>query len=171
MTTPITKIIGLDFDNVINDNAHLAETAKAYPGVRTFSMELGRAMLDPVRCARVQRICDATGAGILFVTGWRRWTGEEGLTELIRGHGITAPVVGVVGGVKFSGDLRASATREWLNEHPEVTRYVILDDDEYNYWRDYPGRKTPPWGPVLVAPKDGLEDEHVERAISILNRE
>jgi len=164
----ITKLVLLDFDNVINDEAHIKATSKAFPGVRTFSLDIGRAMIDPVRCARIQRICDATGAGIILVTGWRQWTGWENLAGLLRDHGITAPVVGAVGGVKMSGDLRAMASREYLDDHPEITRYVVIDDGTH-YWRDYMGDRNP-WKPFLVAPKDGIEDEHVAQAIAILNR-
>ena len=160
--TNLTKIVGLDFDNVINDEAHITATSLAHPGVRTFNLDIGRAMIDPVRAARVQRICDATGAGILLVTGWRRWTGWEELAGLLKDNGITAPVVGAVGGVRFSGDLRASATREWLDKNPHITRYAIIDDGTH-YWRDYEGDRSP-WKPFLVAPTDGIEDEHVAQA-------
>lgn len=168
MTAPATKILALDFDNVINDNAHILATTKEFPGVQRFSLELGRAMIDPVRCARIQRICDTTGAAILLVTGWRRWTEWENLAGLLKDHGITAKVVGAVGGIKMSGDLRAMAMREWLEEHPEVTRYVIIDDDESRLW-GY-GRNNP-WKDVMVIPKDGIEEEHIPQAIEILNRE
>lgn len=172
MTTPVTKLsltklVLLDFDNVLNDEAHIVATSQAFPGVRSFNMDIGRAMIDPVRASRIQRICDATGAGILLVTGWRRLTGWENLAELIKSHGITAPVVGAVGGVKMSGDLRAMASREYLDEHPEITRYVVIDDD-LMYWKGY--GKHDPWKSVLVAPKDGIEDDHVVQAIATLNQ-
>lgn len=41
MTDPVTKIpsklVLLDFDNVINDEAHLKATSIAFPGVRVFN--------------------------------------------------------------------------------------------------------------------------------------
>jgi len=168
MTDPVTKVLMLDFDNVLNDNAHILATAKEFPGIQTYNPDMGRAMLDPVRCARIQRVCDATGAAILLVTGWRKWAKWEDLAVLLEGRGITAKVVGAVGGVKMWDDLRASAAREWLDAHPEVTRYVVIDDDEYRLW----GRgKNHPWKDVMVMPKDGIEDEHVTQAIEILNQE
>lgn len=167
MTDPVTKLVLLDFDNVINDEAYLRAASLAFPGVRTFNMEIGRAMIDPVRVARIQRICDATGAGILLVTGWRRQTEWENLAKLLRDHNLTAPVVGAVGGVKMSGDLRASASREWLDKNSHVTRYVVIDDD-IMAWDGF-GKKKP-WKDVMVAPKDGIEDDHVVQAIAILNR-
>lgn len=79
MTDPVTKVLMLDFDNVLNDNAHILATAKEFPGIQTYNPDMGRAMLDPVRCARIQRVCDATGAAILLVTGWRKWAKWEDL--------------------------------------------------------------------------------------------
>ena len=164
----MTKIVLLDFDGVLNNNDFLRETQKAFPGVRSFSMEIGLAMLDPVRCARVQSLCDRTGAQIVLVTGWRKWASQEDLTSLLVQRGLTTPVVGMVEGVRFSGDLRASATDEWLKAHPEVTHYVILDDDVF-HWDGF--NKRSKWAPFLVAPRDGIEDVHVEEALAILNRE
>lgn len=172
-TTIPSKLVLLDFDNVINDEAHLKATSIAFPGVRVFNLDIGRAMIDPVRVARIQRICDATGAGILLVTGWRWWTEWENLAGLLRDHNLTAPVVGAVGGVRMSGETRAMATEEWLKSHPHVTRYVIIDDDTH-HWETrarYKGEKDhKPWEHVLISPKDGIEDEHVVQAIAILNR-
>lgn len=167
MTDPVTKLLLLDFDNVLNDNAFITAVTARFPGQRSFNMEIGRAMLDPVRCARVQRICDATGASILLITGWRRQTEWGNLAELLRDSGITTTVVGAIAGVRMSGETRATAAREWLNQHPEVTRYVIIDDDTFHWGFE---RKNP-WKDVMVAPTDGIEDEHVEQAIAILNRE
>ena len=168
MTTIPSKLVLLDFDGVLNDNAHIRGTETKFPGVQIFTLELGSAMLDPVRCARIQRICDVTGAGILLVTGWRRLTQWQNLAEILKGHGITAPVVGAVAGVKMSGDLRADASREWLDKNRHVTRYVVIDDD-IMAWDGF-GKKKP-WKDVAVHPTDGIEDDHVDRAIAILNRE
>lgn len=153
-----SAVLMLDFDGVLNDLDWRRNSVKDHPGFG-WSFDLGLAMLDPVRCARVQRICDTTGAHLLLVTGWRQFAGEEVLTRLLRDRGVTAPVAGVVGGVKMSGDLRAWASREWLKAHPEVTRHVVLDDTE-SYWRD--------WRGPVIRPIDGLEDTHVAEIITAL---
>jgi hypothetical protein len=158
------KVIFLDFDNVLNDNAWIHATEQKHPGVVTWSLDIGRELLDPVRVARVQRVCDATGASVVIVSGWRRWAKLEDITMLLREKGLTAPVLGAVLS-RFSGDCRADMTRQWLKEHKEVTRYVILDDSQELWFY------SPQWKPFHVMPKDGMEDEHVDQAIAILNKE
>jgi hypothetical protein len=161
----VTKLVLLDFDGVLNTNAYRNATASMFPGVRTFSSAIGRALIDPERVARIQRICDATGAGVLLVTGWRQWTEWTELAEILKDRGLTATVVGAVGGIKMSGELRASASLEWLSKHREVTRFVVIDDDTHHW---YPPKK---WEGSLVTPTDGIEDNHVAEAIAILNQE
>jgi hypothetical protein len=158
------KVILLDFDGVLNDDAWIKDTKDKHPGVLRWAPEVGADLLDPVRCARVQRICDTTGASLLLVTGWRQWASPEVLGGLLKSKGLTAPVLGSVGGVKFSGDLRAQASHEWLANHREVTSYAILDDDPF-YWSDKR------WKEHKLAIQDGMEDEHVDQAIAILNKE
>jgi len=81
-----------------------------------------------VRVAHVQRACDAAGASVVIVSGWRKWAPVAEIAAMLKEAGLVAPVLGAVGGVKLSADLRAMATREWLDEHPEVTRWVVIDD-------------------------------------------
>jgi hypothetical protein len=57
--------------------------------------------------------------------GWRRWAPVEVLAECLAAAGLAAPVVGAGGGLRFSGELRAQATQEWLRAHPEVTAWVV----------------------------------------------
>ena len=165
------KILFLDFDGVLNDNALLERVHEDYQsrGVRLDPHDTGRCLkhLDPVRCARVQRIHEATGAALVLVTGWRRWHAHEVLTGFLRHHGLTAPVLHTVGGVKMSGDLRASASRDWLKEHREVTRHVVLDDDVDSWTAPW----HRPWAGKLIHPVDGVEDSHVAEAIAYLNED
>ena len=156
------KVIALDFDGVLNDDAHRKATVGRFPGVVVFNEDVGKAMLDPVRCARVQRLCNETGASILFVTGWRQYASAEELSKILRGCGLTVPVLGSVRGMRFSGDMRGTALLDWIDEHPEVTGLVVLDDTE-SYYRNHPRLLK-----ILVAPKDGIEEGHVERALAIL---
>ncbi len=182
----MSAVVFLDFDGVLNDERHYAAALK---GCRTHAEAIAAALargLDPVRVARVQRICDEAGAGVVVVSGWRRWAGAAALAECLRAAGLTAPVLGVVGGLRFSGDLRADATHEWLRAHPEVTAWVVIDDDvrawqsqrnvERTEMRD--GRRvhlhitettTAPWlvGHV-VCPVDGITDADAEAALVAL---
>jgi hypothetical protein len=182
----VSPIVLLDFDGVLNSASWRAATVAMFPGARSWSPALGVAMLDPVRVARVQRICDAASARVVIVSGWRRWAPVDVLAECLRAAGLTAPVIDAVGGLKMSGDLRQSATHEWLRAHPEVTSWVVIDDDrdawatqrnvEREEMRD--GRRvrvhacettTPPWlAGRLVCPIDGITDADADAALAAL---
>lgn len=159
-------VLFLDFDGVLNDEDYIQNALKDSGRIAVYSIELAQKTLDPVRVSRVQGLCDVTGADVVLVTGWRRWAGLEELRAALTFAGFTAPVIDVVGGVKMSGDLRRWATVEWLKDHPQYTRHVIIDDAE-NLWVDW-GKK----GAVLncIHPIDGIEEKHVLAAIGILGK-
>jgi hypothetical protein len=165
-------VVFLDIDGVLNDAAWLAaleaaETRDANaPRVLSWSRELAVKMLDPSRVARLQRLCDATGASVVIVSGWRRWAKPEEIAAVLATAGLRAPVLGAVGGLKMGGDLRASAAVEWLDGHPEVKRWVVLDDTT-RYWDDMRVRGGL-WRDYHIAPVNGLTDDDVERAIAVL---
>jgi hypothetical protein len=106
------------------------------------------------------------------VSACRGWFDEHALRRLLRGAGLTAPVLGVVGGVKMSGDLRASAALEWLAEHPEVTAWCVVDDDVRGY--GYPHATMgvryhrPEFIGRCVHPRDGITDADADAAVAIL---
>lgn len=183
----MTAVVFLDFDGVLNDDAHLRAVQAASPvRIVSWSPTVGVAMLDPVRVARVERVCAAVGASVVIVSGWRRYATVEQIGASLRAAGLTAPVIDAVGGLKMSGDLRQSATHEWLRAHPEVSAWVVIDDDrdawasqrnvERTEMRD--GRRvyvrvcettTAPWlvGHV-VHPVGGITDADAEAALAAL---
>lgn len=57
---------------------------------------------------------------------------------------------------------RGSEIKEWLDAHPEVTNYVIIDDDN-----DMLDEQEPHF--VQTSWYDGINDYNVEKAIEILN--
>ena len=58
---------------------------------------------------------------------------------------------------------RGKEIKKWLDEHPKVGRYVILDDDSFDI--------LPEQKPFLIQTDwaAGIEDEDVEKAIDILS--
>lgn len=178
-------VLFLDIDGVLNSGAWVTAACAGQGAITRWSLDLARRCLDPARCERLQRVCDETGASLVIVSGWRRWATVEEIADALRGAGLTAPVLGAVGGVKMSGDLRAMATREWLAEHPEVTRWCVVDD-LVDAWRE--GRHTsrregrtqieeyervvPAWLVGHAAhPADGLTDDDAARVAAILRGE
>lgn len=178
-------VLFLDIDGVLNDRAWINTAIVGPSAITSWSTDLARRYLDPARCKRLQRVCDETGASLVIVSGWRRWATVEEIADALRSAGLTALVLGAVGGLKMSGDLRASATREWLHDHPEVTRWVVVDD-LVDAWRE--GRHTsrregrmhvesyervvPAWlMGRAVHPVDGLTEDDAARVAAILRGE
>lgn len=181
-------VVALDIDGVCNDDAWRVATAARFPGVVVWSPEVGAAMLDPLRVARVQRVCATTDASVVLTTGWRRWASAEDIAACLRAAGLTAPVLGAEGGVKMTADLRQSALHEWLCDHPAVGRWCVIDDlvsawestrnvsrrdvRDGKLWHvETSERYVAPWlAGRCVHPVDGITKADTDAAIAILTR-
>ena len=154
-------ILFLDFDGVIT-------TAES--GYR----------IDTDKCNMIKEICDATDARIVISSSWRRGNLEKTIEEITNeeivygNQPFTIPerVVGVTNRMyscKYGhederyGVYRGVEIDRYIVEHPDITNYVILDDD-----RD-----------MLLTQKDnfiqtdghyGISDKDVIKAIKILNK-
>lgn len=153
-------VVFLDIDGVLN-NRDWRESVERDRLISVWSPEIARKMIDPSRVARLQRLCDACDAAVVIVAEWRRWSLPDEIAAVLCDAGLRALVLDAVGGLKLSGDLRCEATQWWLREHPETTRYVVLDDTA-SHWC---------CGGIvdsLVTPEDGLTDEDIKRALAVL---
>lgn len=167
----MSKVLFLDFDGVLNGRRYL-DTLPRGVTLQT------RPDLDPACGARVQRICEATGASIVISSSWRmiKTWGEEGETERaprplddiatwLRDVGITAPIIGATSLNTLAWDGKECRSRQivaWIREHPEVVNWLVIDD-----WRL----------PELLAfrfvqtnEETGITEADVERAILMLGR-
>lgn len=135
------KLVFLDIDGVLNH------------GVRYERFDFPR--LFPEHCARFQQLCLRADAEIIVVSNWKGIIPAELLVEHLRAAGITASVRGAT---PFRAT-RGEEVKLWreMNLHQEP--YVILDD-RTDYMASQP----------LVRTEDavGLLDEHVERALQLL---
>jgi hypothetical protein len=121
------NIIFLDIDGVLNS----VESTIAYHHLRghptTIFSEADR--LDPITIGLLKCLVDATDAKIVISSTWRINYSLEELIAIFATHEWeNAPLIGKTGrgGV---GTVRGDEIQEWLNAHPEVTNYVIVDDD------------------------------------------
>jgi hypothetical protein len=159
------KIIFLDIDGVLNHADFLygkhpvTSAADNYPhSVEAF---------DPAALARLQRIIDATGAAIVISSSWRVIFKCEEIVAWLRNRGLRARFAGKTGriltphpnGTGQEEVPRSDEIGDWLAGCPDVTAYVILDDDgDAEIAGHYVGTD---W-------ETGLLDEHVEAAIAVL---
>jgi len=118
--------------------------------------------LSEINCSNFQSILDAVpDAKIVISSSWRILHSFDYLKTKLTEYRIDAgKVIGVTPCVS-SGD-RAREITLWLEEHPEVTHYVILDDDSDILSH---GEHA-----VLTTWEDGLLSTHVKAAIKILKK-
>lgn len=147
------KVIFLDFDGVITShNTHWT--------------------LSPVKMNYIARICAETGAKIVISSGWRMKDLETTLkcitnpnTPLVDGNpytlsNLTIDVTPYFDHNKYG---RGDEIQCWLGFHPEVTNYVIIDDDTFDMLPCQEGH-------IIESDwEDGISKEMVDEAIKILN--
>lgn len=144
------KVIFLDVDGVLNSETFMIDNPNAM-----FKNILSESAIDLLR-----RIVDETGAKIVLSSSWRRIKMNMiHLTKQLFAHGIS-----IHSSTPYSIELRNRGDEigAWLREHPEVTNYVILDDD------DDMGEHMSHL--VQTTWKHGLEEKHVEEAVRLLSK-
>lgn len=131
----------------------------------------GQTNIDETRLPLVKRIVDGTGANIVLSSSWREdWEIDP---ALCRDDGIYINETFAKYGLKIYGKTpnpgicaeRREEVKKWLEDcAEEVESFVIIDDYRFG-WAELSDNfvKTNPNFGL------GLEEEHVERAIEILN--
>lgn len=119
----ILKILFLDFDGVLNSE----RTFQALGGYPDDFRPAERAKFDPVAIALIAKLCRETGAKIVVSSAWRNLHSvEECAQELGLPIIDQTPYLGA--DVYASGVQRGDEIQAWLDQHPEVTHYAIVDD-------------------------------------------
>ena len=119
------KVIFLDVDGVLNDRNTPTRTKQ------------GCLFVDESKILLLRKIVDATGAKIVLSSTWRydrddfRYNSDFlELKEAMAAHGLEfysyTPV-------EPSGTRRGMEIEAWLGVHPEVKKFVILDDELFDY--------------------------------------
>lgn len=125
----------------------------------------------------IKQIVDATEAKIVVSSSWRRENIKETINDMI-GETKRCPrnkmiywlidniydVTSWFSDKKYNGTGRGGEIQTWLDKHPEVDNYVIIDDDNdmldsqlYHF--------------VQTNYEDGITEVEATRAIKVLNRQ
>ncbi len=104
------KVLFLDIDGVCNC-------------VGTRQSFMGFVGIDPALAARVAGIVDDTGCVVVLSSSWRHFDG--GREEVDR---MVCPTFDITPSVR--GGFRGDEIALWLERHPEVERYAIVDDND-----------------------------------------
>lgn len=122
------NIIFLDIDGVLNsvDSAvayHALHALHALHPKNYFEDET----LDMISVGLLKALCDETDAKIVISSVWRMGRTPKDFIEIFdRYDWQNTPVICTT---PILGTKRGYEIQEWLDSHPEVTNYVILDDD------------------------------------------
>jgi hypothetical protein len=136
------KVIFLDIDGVLN--------CKRTPNPRGFPY-----IVDAQLLSRYLDLLAKTGAETVLLSTWR-----HDPVGMLAAHHFGAPVDHVIPDMQHHA--RGEETSTWLKAHPEVSRYIVLDD-ENDQLDDMPVFQP--------SSKTGLTSELVDAAAAYLNGE
>lgn len=159
------KIIFLDIDGVLNTTKD-EDRPRVQP--EGFNANIyGVSELNRECVARLNKIVEATQASVVISSSWRiLFSDLFYLVNFLKSQGVVANIIDAtphwaksyVRGEMAYG--RGLEIQEWLDEHPEVSKFVILDD----------GTDMLHLEPFLIQTymDGGLQDRHIQQAIDML---
>jgi len=160
------KIIFLDIDGVLNSFEKLTdpEATKKNKWNPTLLQRFGINLeVFPEHVKRLNKITKATDAKLVMSTSWRigdlEWWAE--LVILLHNSGVKGFILGRTPNGRYKN--RGNEIRAWLKEHRDenIESFIILDDD--GDMGDYMDHL------IQTDHQKGLQDEHVKKAIEMLN--
>ena len=115
------KILFLDIDGVLN-SSRTAQAFKVFP--HDFK-DLEK--FDKVAIALIKLLCEETESKIVLSSSWR-----HDFSSLQAANGLKLPILFSTprkcNVLENPHHLRGMEIKEWLSQHPEVTKYAIVDD-------------------------------------------
>lgn len=168
------KIIFLDLDGVLN-------TANYYDRLQHEHLpteDIFGTLFDPNAVEQLSHIIDSTNAKIVISSSWR-YSGIASMRAMWKERHLPGNLYDITSLFVADDYIRAhmddqsfdfyeamTSAREmeisaWLQEHPEVTNYVILDD--LDSLRQHEAHL------VKINPKTGITNDDAEQVITILN--
>lgn len=111
------RVLFLDIDGVLNSN----RTAIAFGGYPHDVVGFHRAMFDEVALVMIRNLCLKANISIVVSSSWRIDTSWDHI-----GRGLDLPTIGQTPVLPAK---RGEEIKAWLDAHPEVVEYAIIDDD------------------------------------------
>lgn len=164
------KVLFLDIDGCLNSTRWFDQytSKRALRLHRITRTGIADYKLDPVAIGRVNRVTRETGAVICVSSNWRLGN-EKAWAEtcwMLKYRGLEAEIIGRTpeivpkSGIIIGKVDRGLEIQAWLDKHPEVKAFAIIDDfDDMAHLKHR-----------LVQTKmaTGLLDEHAEQLIKLL---
>lgn len=117
MSAP-TKVLFLDIDGVLNSQRTLMATG-SYPFCFD---EHNKARFDWIAVGLIRKLCEKEDASIVLSSSWRHGKGSVHQCA----NGLDLPIFDKTPSLP---GVRGEEIQDWLNRHPEVTHYAIVDDN------------------------------------------
>jgi hypothetical protein len=142
------KVLFLDIDGVCNSWAYGEKIGTLWE------------VVDPATAAMVRRIITTTGCKVVLSSTWRLY---ENCREIVRRE--VCEFIDVTPNMQAPGQHygvtdRGHEIKAWLDQHPEVERYAILDDNS----------DMLPGQPLFLTSFDiGLTEQIATKVIKYLN--
>lgn len=146
------KIIFLDIDGVLCNRRSLMRKQR----IKRMNM------LDRDCVARLDALCAAGGKDVRIVISstWRKYHPREDIAEHLEHHGLRHGLVHEDWRTIVLEGFRGDEIAEWLSRHPEVTSFIILDDDS-----DFLDEQLPRH--VQSSFEPGFTEADLERAMAL----
>ncbi len=148
------KILFLDIDGVICS----IRSAVAFGGYPWKVDKSNIDKFDIVAINLIRKICEETDTKIILSSIWRLSEGYEALSK-----SLNLPMIGQTPSLHLSRR-RGEEINQWLLEHPEISQYVIVDDDT-----DMLENQLSHF--VKVDSRNGLSFENYDQILRILSKE
>lgn len=150
------KIIFLDIDGVLN-NQDITNFHKGKVGDEAYDVFDRDDLFDPKCVNNLNSIIEATGAKIVISSSWRVLFDINELRDILANQKVNGEIIDHTN--RF-GCERGHEIQEWLDRHPDVSSFVMLDD----------GTDMAHLIDRLVNTdfEKGLEEKHIEEAIKML---
>lgn len=117
MSAP-TKVLFLDIDGVLNSR----RTVIACNGFPHCFDEANKKKFDWIAVGMIRELCEKEGASIVLSSSWRH--GRNAVHECA--NGLDLPIFDRTPDLP---GVRGEEIQDWLNRHPEVTHWAIVDDN------------------------------------------
>ena len=163
------RICFCDFDGVLNSHSFFNSTE---------NKEGPAGAIDPKAVARLNAIIAKTGAKVVVSSSWRYGRSVAVLQAILEERGFVGEVidktpdavdvphiddVSIHAHALYVAYARGAEIKQWLDQHPEVKSFVVLDDDREAEVAGHPDRFI--HTNLFLG---GLLDRHVEEAVGIL---
>lgn len=168
------RVLFLDIDGVLNDNGYISSAQPGDGSLSIVDASYSNAHeIDPERVALVNAIVERTGCEVVLSSAWRLLFGLERVAAWLRERGARFTLLDQTPGAgsvvaqnrvwpRFSRWLprRSDEIQAWLDEHPSVEAWAVIDDDRDADLGD--GSFT------HVRGATGIETAHVEAIVARL---